>query len=66
MILIIILIILHVVLICLGFKVVPQNYVGLVEILGKYSKSVNAGPTFIVLIFQSIRKVSLVLQSLVN
>lgn len=58
----IILVILIIVLLCLGFKVVPQNYVGLVETLGKYSKSVNAGLTFIIPIFQKIRRVSLALQ----
>lgn len=26
-----------------GLKIVPQNYVGLVETLGKYSKTVKAG-----------------------
>ena len=58
----IILVILIIILLCLGFKVVPQNYVGLVETLGKYSKSVNAGLTLIIPIFQKIRRVSLALQ----
>lgn len=62
MILAIILVILIIVLLCLGFKVVPQNYVGLIETLGKYSKSVDAGLTLIIPIFQHIRKVSLALQ----
>lgn len=62
MILALILIILIIVLLCFAFKVVPQNYVGLVETLGKYSKSVNAGLTFIIPIFQKIRRVSLALQ----
>ena len=62
MIFVIILVILIIILLCLGFKVVPQNYVGLVETLGKYSKSVNAGLTLIIPIFQKIRRVSLALQ----
>ncbi|MBP2057193.1 regulator of protease activity HflC (stomatin/prohibitin superfamily) [Lactobacillus colini] len=62
MIFMVIMIILVIVLLSFSFKVVPQNYVGLVETLGKYSKSVNAGLTFIIPVFQNIRKVSLALQ----
>lgn len=47
-----------------GLRIVPQNYVGLVETLGKYSKTVKAGLIFIWPIFQRIRKVSLALQPL--
>ena len=47
-----------------GLRIVPQNYVGLVETLGKYSRTVKAGLVFIWPIFQSLRKVSLALQPL--
>lgn len=47
-----------------GLKIVPQNYVGLVETLGKYSKTVKAGLVFVWPIFQRVRKVSLTLQPL--
>lgn len=47
-----------------GLKIVPQNYVGLVETLGKYSKTVKAGLVFVFPIFQRVRKVSLALQPL--
>ena len=47
-----------------GLRIVPQNYVGLVETLGKYSKTVKAGLIFIWPVFQRIRKVSLALQPL--
>lgn len=47
-----------------GLKIVPQNYVGLVETLGKYSKTVKAGLVFVWPIFQRVRKVSLALQPL--
>ena len=47
-----------------GLKVIPQNYVGLIETLGKYSKTVKAGLVFIWPIFQRVRKVSLALQPL--
>ena len=47
-----------------GLRIVPQNYVGLVETLGKYSRTVKAGLVFIWPIFQSLRRVSLALQPL--
>lgn len=47
-----------------GLRIIPQNYVGLVETLGKYSKTVKAGLIFIFPIFQRVRKVSLALQPL--
>lgn len=47
-----------------GLKIAPQNYVGLVETLGKYSKTVKAGLVFVWPIFQRVRKVSLALQPL--
>ena len=47
-----------------GLRIVPQNYVGLVETLGKYSRTVKAGLVFIWPFFQSLRKVSLALQPL--
>ncbi|WP_251716291.1 SPFH domain-containing protein [Lactobacillus agrestimuris] len=50
--------------IILGFRIVPQNYEGLIETLGKYSKTVKAGFVFIWPFFQRIRKVSLALQPL--
>lgn len=50
--------------ICGGFKIVPQNNEGLVEILGKYSKTVKAGFIFIWPLFQRIRTVPLALQPL--
>ena len=33
--------------ICCGFRIVPQNNEGLVETLGKYSKTVKAGFVFV-------------------
>lgn len=50
--------------IILGFRIVPQNHEGLIETLGKYSKTVKAGFVFIWPFFQRIRKVSLALQPL--
>lgn len=50
--------------ICCGFRIVPQNNEGLVETLGKYSKTVKAGFIFIWPLFQRIRKVPLALQPL--
>ncbi|WP_281828604.1 MULTISPECIES: SPFH domain-containing protein [Lactobacillus] len=47
-----------------GLRIVPQNYVGLIETLGKYSRTVKAGLVFIWPIFQRVRKVSLALQPL--
>ena len=40
-----------------GIKIVRQNCKGLVETLGKYSRSVDAGLQFYVPIFQKIRTV---------
>lgn len=45
-------------------SIVPQNYEGLVETLGKYSKTERAGLIFIIPFVQRIRKVSLALQPL--
>ncbi|GAA3630967.1 SPFH domain-containing protein [Lactobacillus hamsteri] len=59
-----ILILLIVIYFITGFRIVPQNYEGLIETLGKYSKTVKAGFVFIWPIFQRIRKVSLALQPL--
>lgn len=42
-ILLIVLVILLLVLLALSFHIVPQNYEGLVETLGKYSRTVKAG-----------------------
>lgn len=50
--------------ILVGFSIVPQNYEGLIETLGKYSKTVKAGFIFIWPLFQRIRRVSLALQPL--
>ena len=50
--------------ICCGFRIVPQNNEGLVETLGKYSKTVKAGFVFVWPLFQRIRKVPLALQPL--
>ncbi len=60
-IIIIFLILLYIV---LGFRIVPQNNEGLVETLGKYSKTVKAGFVFVWPLFQRIRKVPLALQPL--
>ena len=38
-----IIVVLVIVYICCGFRIVPQNNEGLVETLGKYSKTVKAG-----------------------
>ena len=59
-----ILLILIIIFLVLGCKIVPQNYEGLVENLGKYSKTVKAGFVFVVPFFQRLRKVSLALQPL--
>ena len=50
--------------ICCGFRIVPQNNEGLVETLGKHSKTVKAGFVFVWPLFQRIRKVPLALQPL--
>lgn len=60
-IIIIFLILLYIV---LGFRIVPQNNEGLVETLGKYSKTVKASFVFVWPLFQRIRKVPLALQPL--
>ncbi len=52
------------VLLALSFHIVPQNYEGLVETLGKYSCTVKAGFVMIFPGVQRIRKVSLALQPL--
>lgn len=51
-------------LIIFSCSIVPQNYEGLVETLGKYSKTERAGLIFIIPFVQRIRKVSLALQPL--
>ncbi|MGX7051586.1 SPFH domain-containing protein [Leuconostoc palmae] len=48
----------------LFFKIVPQNNVGLVETLGKYSNRKEAGLHFYIPFFQRIRKVSLAMRPL--
>ena len=53
-----------VILLFLAIRIVPQNYEGLVETLGKYSRTVEAGVIFIIPFIQSVRKVSLALQPL--
>ena len=57
-----IIVILILVYVCCGFRIVPQNNEGLVETLGKYSKTVKAGFIFVWPLFQRIRKVPLALQ----
>ncbi|SEM50140.1 Regulator of protease activity HflC, stomatin/prohibitin superfamily [Ligilactobacillus sp. WC1T17] len=53
------------ILVCVfGIKIVPQNYQGLIETLGKYSRTVNAGINFVIPGIQKIRVVSLALQPL--
>lgn len=47
-----------------GIKIVRQNCKGLVETLGKYSRSVDAGLQFYVPIFQKIRTVELAMHPL--
>ena len=59
-----ILIILIILYLLAGLKIIPQNNVGLIETLGKYSRTVKAGLVFIWPIFQRVRKVSLALQPL--
>lgn len=59
-----IIVVLVIVYVCCGFKIVPQNNEGLVETLGKYSKTVKAGFIFVWPLFQRIRKVPLALQPL--
>lgn len=59
MILPLIIIILLIVFMALGFRVVPQNNEGLVETLGKYSRTVKAGFVFIFPFVQKLRRVSL-------
>lgn len=53
-----------VILLFLAIRIVPQNYEGLVETLGKYSRTVEAGVIFIIPFIQRVRKVSLALQPL--
>lgn len=47
-----------------SFQIVPQNNEGLVETLGKYSKTVKSGLVFICPFIQRVRKVPLALQPL--
>lgn len=56
--------ILIVVYILCGLRIVPQNNEGLVETLGKYSRTVKAGLVFMWPLFQRVRKVPLALQPL--
>ncbi len=58
------LILLAIIYVIKGIRVVPQNNEGLVETLGKYSKTVKAGMIFIWPFFQKLRKVPLALQPL--
>lgn len=53
-ILLIVLVILLLVLLALSFHIVPQNYEGLVETLGKYSRTVKAG---FVMIFPGVQRI---------
>lgn len=46
----------------LGLKIVPQNNQGLVETLGKYARTVNAGLNLYIPIIQKIRNVSLAME----
>ncbi|MDF7683472.1 SPFH domain-containing protein [Lactobacillus sp. ESL0679] len=55
----IIIIILLIVFFIAGCRVVPQNNEGLIETLGKYSKTVKAGFVFIIPFIQKMRRVSL-------
>ena len=48
----------------LGIKIVPQNNQGLVETLGKYSRSVESGLNFYVPLFQKIINISLAMTPL--
>lgn len=59
-----IIVVLVIVYVCFGFRIVPQNNEGLVETLGKYSKTVKVGFIFVWPLFQRIRKVPLALQPL--
>ena len=45
-----------------GLKIIRQNYAGLVETLGKYSRTVKSGVVFVFPFFQKVRRVSLALQ----
>ena len=47
-----------------GFRNIPQNDEGLIETLGKYTKTVKAGLVWIIPLIQNSRKVSLALQPL--
>lgn len=60
----IIFIIIVLIILATGFRIVRQNYEGLIETLGKYSRTTNAGLTYIIPGFQRLRKVSLALQPL--
>ncbi|CAK8053781.1 Regulator of protease activity HflC [Eupransor demetentiae] len=53
-----------IVLILLGVRIIPQNNVGLVETLGKYSSTRNAGLNFCLPLVQHIRRVSLAMRPL--
>lgn len=55
-ILLIVLVILLLVLLALSFHIVPQNYEGLVETLGKYSRTVKAGFVMIFPEFKELEK----------
>ncbi|WP_143805105.1 SPFH domain-containing protein, partial [Oenococcus oeni] len=48
----------------LFFKIVPQNNKGLVEVLGKYRKSVDPGIHFYIPFFQGIKEVTLAMSPL--
>ena len=43
----------------LGFKIVRQNHVGLIETLGRYSREVSAGLNLYIPVFQKVRIVNL-------
>ena len=60
----ILLIVLVLILLAAGIRIVPQNSEGLIETLGRYSRTVKAGPTLLIPFIQRLRKVSLALQPL--
>ena len=55
----IIIVVLILLLLCSMCRVVPQNNEGLIETLGKYSRTVKAGLVLIIPVIQRLRKVSL-------
>lgn len=59
-----VLIVILIILLLCSIRIVPQNYVGLVETFGKFSHQINAGLHFVIPLVQRVRKVSLALQPL--